>query len=364
MKIMFVIDAMNKGGAERVISNLSNYFIKNNEVAIVTIDGMYSKYALNENIKRYCITDFNTKNNLTYKITKLKKRIKNLVKYKKEFNPDIVISFLPRSCFYTLFSNFFFKTKTIVSERNDPRISFKKIKYRIMMKLLYPTANGFVFQTSGAKEYFSKKIQSKSAIIPNPLNIDFLNKVYKGHREKTIVNVGRLVKQKNQKLLIDAFYIVSKKYPDYKLIIYGEGALREELENLIKEYKLSDKVFLPGNVEDIKGKLEKAGMFVLSSLYEGMPNSLMEALALGVPSISTDCPAGGSKFLINNGVNGLLIENDNKNDLVEAIEKIIEDKDFCKKISKESSKIREKLHPKIINKMWEDYIFKVINNSK
>ena len=361
MKVMLVVDSLYKGGAERVISNLSNYIVEENDTAIMTINGSYSEYILNSKIKRYSIISSN-KVPVIFKPIKLLKKLLKIVKYKKEYRPDIVISFLPKSCFYVLFSNLFFKTKTIISVRNDPKREYNSIKKRLLMKLLYPTADGIVFQTEDAKKYFSKKIQNKSTIIPNPINPEFIGERFTGMRAKIIVNVGRLSEQKNQKLLIDAFATISKNYKDYKLFIYGEGELRNGLEDRVKEYNLENRVFLPGNVDNIKEHIVDSSMFVLSSLYEGMPNTLMEAMALGVPCISTDCPSGGPRFLIKDNVNGILVPNNNKDELVMAIKRIIDDKRFANKISNEAHKICDKLHPNKINKMWLDYIKSIVSN--
>ena len=202
------------------------------------------------------------------------------------------------------------------------------------MKILYPLADGFVFQTKEAQEYFDKKIQKKSVIIPNPINEEFICEPYNGEREKKIVTVGRLEEQKNHKMLIKAFSKLPEGLSEYKLIIYGEGSLRPELEKQIKELNLLGRVFLPGQVDDVKNRIYKAGLFVLSSNYEGMPNALMEAMALGVPCASTDCPCGGPRFLIKNEYNGLLYNVNNELELKLAINKIIGDEELSKKISK------------------------------
>ncbi len=372
MKIFFITNAMGKGGAERVICNLTSYLSNKNEITIISVNNTYIAYKLDEKIKYYTLddeyTDIYSNNNknkkniyfLYKKISTFLHRVKKLNKYKRDLEPDIIVAFTPIPSFITLISNVIKKVPTIVSIRNDPKKEFKNIKNYILMKWLYPKCDGFVFQTNEAKEYFDKKIQKKSEIIPNPINPIFIEKSYQKDRNKEIVSVGRLEKQKNQKILIEAFANIASKYNEYKLIIYGEGKLREELQELIKKLNLSNKVFLPGNVENIKEKIYKAEMFVLSSEYEGMPNALMEAMALGVPVISTDCPCGGPKFLIKNNINGILVENKNKDELINAIEKIILNPNESKILGINASKISETLNPDIINRRWENYIEKIL----
>ena len=256
------------------------------------------------------------------------------------------------------------KIPVIVSVRNDPNVEYKSKINNLVMKILYPLADGFVFQTEDAKNYFNKKIQSKSVIIPNSIKETFIQReIYTGEKDKIIVNIGRLEKQKNQELLIEAFNDVKDEFLDYNLYIYGEGTLKENLKNKIKEMDLENRVFLKGEVENIEEKIEKSSVFVLSSKYEGMPNALMEAMALGVPCISTDCPCGGPKFLIQNGVNGILAKVDKKEEIVQGIRKILSDENFANDISKNAIKIREKLNPKVINFKWKNYIEKIIKEN-
>ena len=188
-----------------------------------------------------------------------------------------------------------------------------------------------------------------------------MGKIYKEKRQNIIVSVGRLVEQKNHKFLINTFAKISKKYPDYKLIIYGEGILREELTDLIEKLNLKDKVILYGNASDIEEKIYDVKMFILPSIWEGMPNALMEAMALGLPCIATNCPSGGPEFLIQNDVNGKLIQCDNDKELEEAITKIIEDEEYAKKIGENARKIVERLNPNEINNQWENYIESIYN---
>ena len=253
----------------------------------------------------------------------------------------------------------FNKIPVILSVRNDPKEEYKNIKRKIFMKILYPLADGYVFQTEEAKEYFSLKIQRKSVVIPNPINEDFIvDKPYDGEREKTIVTIGRIEKQKNQKLLIDAFKEVLKTHGEYKLLIYGEGSLKGKLIKYVEENKMSNNVIFKGKTDNVKREIYKSGIFVLSSNYEGMPNALMEAMLLGVPCISTNCSCGGPRDLIENDENGILIEVNNVDQLIKAINKIIENRDYSKKISINAIKIQKKYDPvKIIN-LWKKYMIK------
>lgn len=354
MKIIFCSGSMSKGGAERVIANLSNYLIENNEISIITSIKGNSYYKLKEKIKLYSLDEKKQERNF---IKKNISRLRKMHYLMKTIKPDIIISFLPEPSYRVLFLKIFNRNlRVIVSVRNDPNVEYKSLINRLIMKLLYPLADGFVFQTEEAQKYFSKKIQNKSVIIPNPINEEFICEPYSEEREKTIVTVGRLEEQKNHKMLIDAFSKLPEQFNEYKLIIYGEGSLRRNLEEQVKNLNLVNRVLLPGQIDNVKEQIYKASLFVLSSDYEGMPNALMEAMALGIPCISTDCPCGGPKFLIKNEYNGLLCNINDDESLQFAIKKIIKDKELARNISERAQKRILDLAPDKINKYWKEYI--------
>ena len=351
MKILFAIDTLGKGGAERVISNLANYFTNENNVLIMTLRQVPTAYELDSRINIINVEKQN-KNKIAREI----ENIRNIEKIVNEYSPDIIVTFLPAMTYRLMLANRKCKKKVIISVRNNPKVEYSNILKRILMKILYSKADGFVFQTEEAKSFFSKKIQNKSVIIPNPINEKFIIEPFKGERKKEIVSVGRLEEQKNQQLLIRAFSKLSKEYNDYKLVIYGEGSERENLENLVKDLNIENNVELPGETDDIKNKIYDASLFVLSSNYEGMPNALMEAMALGIPVIATDCPCGGPRFLISNNQNGILVPIDDEDKMKEAIEKLLDNKELANTLSLNANKISVKLHPQKILEAWEKYI--------
>ena len=258
------------------------------------------------------------------------------------------------------------KIPIIISVRNDPKVEYSSKLYYILMRILYREADGFIFQTNDAKSYFSKDIQEKGIIIPNPINENFLNidNEPRIKKENTIINVGRLAEQKNQKMLINAFKKLDEKYKDYRLKIFGEGNLRETLNNQINELGLNNRVLLEGETNHIKEELKKAKLFVLTSNYEGMPNALMEAMAVGLPVISTDCPCGGPKYLIQNNENGILIKTEDENELVDKMTTLLEQEDLAKKLGENAKNIVTKLNPKKIYSDWEKFILQILNNYK
>ncbi len=360
IKIMFAIGSMSKCGAQRVIANLSSYLQdKENQISIVATFKNEDTYKLKDGVKVYALDDKEVKN---FFIKKNINRIIRLYRIIKEERPNVIVSFLPEPSYRVLFLKLFNrKLKVIVSVRNDPKIEYANVFNRIVMRLLYPFANGFVFQTEEAKDYFPKKIQDKAVIIPNPIAKEFVNANINKSKKDLIVSVGRLEEQKNYELLIRAFAKIASKIPKYKLIIYGDGSQKVKLEGIINSLKLKDRITLYGNTNEVKEKLNEAKIFVLSSKFEGMPNALMEAMAMGLACVSTDCPCGGPAFLIENNVSGLLVKQNSENQLSKAILKLAKNDDLVKSLAIEAVKIREKLSPDNINNSWEEYIMRQIN---
>lgn len=353
MNLMFITPGMLFGGAERVISILSNEWSKLGSKVSIVIVGKDKK----------CVYDLYKEVNVIY-LNGLKKDkifphfnlVKDIRKVIKENKPDAVISFMNDTCAYTAISMLGLKIPLFYSERNDPNKVNQDIKNRIYRKIVEFFSKGVVFQTDGAKQCYSLRVQKKSKVILNPLNIDNFPECDYLFSKEEIVSVGRLSPQKNQKLLIEAFNIVSKEYPNYKLKIYGNGNLKDELLGLIEKLGLKNSVFLMGSSNNVLNEIKNSSLFVLTSDFEGLPNALMEAMAVGLPCISTDCSPGGARMLIEDGKNGYIVPCNNKEILARTMIKALSNKETLRKTGKEAKKIKEKLDSKNIAKLWMDFL--------
>ncbi len=363
---------MEKGGAERVIATLANELSNSNDVFIMTLMNGESSYELDSKVRKISIDGSNCKYDNRIKINLKKVSLMRSRRLRKELereNPDVIIAFLPepslRVMLVSKFSRKIRKIPIIVSVRNDPRQEYKNTLIRRLAKVLYKDVDGMVYQTEEAKNYFKNIIKTTSqVVISNPISNSILLKPKAdGRRKNVIVTVGRLEEQKNQELLISAFNDIPKnKRRGYILEIYGEGARRRTLQDMINRLGLNKNVFLRGKTDDVARVLNNSRIFVLSSLYEGLPNALLEAMALGLPCISTDCPCGGPRSLIKDNENGLLVENKNEGALSEAICKLINNDGLRKKIAKNALLIRESNDIIVIVKKWEKIIESSINN--
>ena len=326
-KIIIVTGDIVFGGAERISVYLANYFSEMGiETYLITPSSTKSVYKLS-NVNHISLDikkDIRSTKRYRLLIKKLRKYIINI-------NPDAILGIMSYYGAAASIASIGLNIPVVVSERIDPqntkgRTKLQKLFFKVVFYFLI---NGVVFQTKEAMKYYPKLVQKKSVIIPNPIiNKNIPRKIDTKEDSKIIISVGRLTDQKNHKLLIRAFSKLVHYYPGYKLIIYGEGEKRKELEKIIYDNDLKDKVLLPGTNKNIFNKLLKADIFVLSSDYEGMPNALIEAMAVGLPVISTDCKGGGASFLIKNEVNGLLVPIRDEEALVNAIERLINDENF------------------------------------
>jgi len=353
MNITFVTPGMNYGGAERVISILSNQWVSmgHNVNLIIVGENPECVYTLDDAVKVYCIGGLKGKpviSNINL--------IKNIKKCILEYGTEIAISFMNDTCAYTALALGHTKIPLFYSERNDPtRVNQRKID-KLYRKIVEKHSKGIVFQTNGAKSHYKKSVQKKSTVILNPFDIQNLPEYDFDSREKTIVSVGRLQPQKNQALLIDAFALIAKDFPDYTLKIYGDGVLKGELQNKIAKAELENQIILMGAHKDVLNKINTASLFVLSSDFEGLPNALIEAMCIGIPSVSTDCSPGGARELIDNGENGFVVPCNDASALAKAMKKVLSDNELAQKFSIEGKKISRRMESKEIAKKWLDFI--------
>ncbi len=348
--IYFSTGTLSSGGAERVISILANNLAEEgHRITIFMWIGNTVFYKFDKRIRIISIQDECQSSSIIKKMLWLRNYVRNN-------RPNIFMSFLAIFNIACLFTLAGLKVKTIVCERNDPRFTPLQKPLRYVRNWIYRYADGILTQTKNNKNYFSDNIQKKTTVIYNPIFMDssLVGSAKFVHKQKAIISIARLTPQKNQIMLIDAFAKFHKKHPDYKLYIYGEGPSREKLESHIGELELSDFIFLPGVVENVFEYLKPAEMFVLSSNFEGMPNSLLEAMCVGLPCISTK--VSGAVDLIRDDENGFLIDINSTAQMSDRMCQLAEDKDLRYSIAEKASTIFDILNVDVISSSWKEYI--------
>lgn len=251
------------------------------------------------------------------------------------------------------------KIPVLISIRTDPVGHYDAGSDKIQIPLLFPRADGCVFQTEGAREFFAPRLQKNSRIILNPIHEKYIGVPIPEKRSKTVVQSGRLVDFKNQPMLIRAFVKVHEKHPDYDLKIYGGDSFdgtKEILENLIEENKAWDYIRLMGASDSLEKDLADAALFAFTSDWEGLPNALMEAMALGLPIVATDCPCGGPGTIMTNEKDGILIPIKDEQALVDGMNRLIENPELAERLGAEARKIADRANGHAVYEQWRDYI--------
>lgn len=346
MKIAFLAEGLGNGGSEHAASIIANELAnRGHQILYIAAYSDAVTYELRKDIKYIYI---GTKKN--GKLGRYWDRQKKISACLKEFRPNYVIAFA-----YTialpLVNNK--NIKLICSERTNP--STQKFTDRFISQIVFRASYKVVFQTTGAQSYFSRKIQAKSVIIYNALD-DHLPRWDKAKHNKSIITACRISPEKNLKMLIKGFADFYQVHPEYCLDIYGE--IVDEVEynkllQLVKECCLENVVNFRGYSKDVRNIMAKSNCFVLTSNYEGLSNAMIEALAIGIPTICTDCPAGGAKMCIEHGVDGFLINVNDHVSLAEKLQVLMEDADLQMKFSDNSVKIRGKMQLDKVVDEWE-----------
>lgn len=351
MKIMMVITGMQSGGAERVMATLCNELSKRHKIRLVIMKSAESDYELSDRIE--VLSGDIVNQSLIKSVQFTKKNI-------EEWKPDVMLSFMTKSNIIALIAKTLAskKCQLVIAERANPYNAARSLK--IVRRFLYPKADGCVFQTEQAQAYYNNILKCKSIILRNPLNPDFNVTAYRGIKKKKIVTMGRLSEEKNQELLIKAFQKIAHRYTDYTVEIYGDGPLRGKLEKTIKDLSMENRVLLMGRRDNIQEYIKDAEIFVLPSNSEGMPNALLEAMAMGLACIATDCPIGGSAVAIQNNDNGILIPMNDVDVLAEKLSLLLDNKSYARQLGDQAIQVTQDFGTEHVCAQWENYLLSVV----
>ena len=277
-------------------------------------------------------------------------------KLKKE--PDTaVIAFLQPAIPIALLAARGLPNRVIFSERGDPYRLMKKRYGKKFIEKYYQRADAAVFQTEFARNAYPANIAAKGTVIPNPIKAG-LPEPYYGEREKTVSTFCRVSLQKNLPLLIEAFAAFHQDFPDYRLRIIGDCANEEarqvdrRIGEQVKALGLEDVVSRVPFRADVHELILRDAMYVNSSDYEGISNAMLEAMAVGLPCVCTDCPVGGARATIRDGENGLLVPVGDADALYRAMKRVAEDPALAEKLSQNAVRLREELSLEAVAQRW------------
>jgi len=358
-KMLFVIHGVGYGGAGKMIVYVANAMADfGHEVILFSYDNNKCNYELNSKVT--LVTNIITSKNKYQKALKSINEIRKKIIY---YKPDIIISFLSDGNAYSYIASKLCKIKTplVVCERGDPNndnASFSKI-----MQLIFKNAEGAVFQTEGAQSYFKNSLGKRSVIIPNPVmkNNVVLEK-FKNRRDEIVFPARFTNIQKCQDVMVKAFKSVNRKYPNMKLVFIGDGPDQEKIKNMVIEEKLERSVDFIGSIDNVLERIKLAKIFAITSDYEGIPNSLIEAMSIGMPVVSTNMSPGGAELLIENNINGLLAPIGDSKAIAESIGYFIENPDRADEIGTKAKEIENRFSDERIRQLWNNYLDKVVGN--
>lgn len=288
-------------------------------------------------------------------------RVIRLRRALKSQRPEVVISFIDRTNITTLLAGQGLGIPTVVSERVDPSQEVLPTVWTRLRSRTYPKANVVVTQTHAAARWVKEACPGASVIVvPNPVPVVADEQRWTPEYAKSIVlGIGRLHPQKGFDVLIRAFARCQSLHPEWRLEILGDGESRHDLEGLVQELGLVDRVSMPGAVSDVLGRLQVAGVFVLSSQFEGFPNALLEAMAVGVPAISTSCRSGPTD-IVEHMRNGLLVPVADVNVMAAAMLKLMGDSALRAQLALNTSEVAHRLGEETVFEQWDDLVHGLI----
>lgn len=344
-EVCFVAPSLGGGGAERVALALASFFLeKGYSFTIILTKDKSVHYKVPQGATLIDdIADQSVKplQQITY--------IRRLMKAKPS---AVFMSFLPHQNIYTLLASIGLPNKVIISVRNDPRFDFPGSTILPHVRnVLYRKADAIVFQTEAQVELLPSRLKAKGTVIFNPLS-EAVPEPYDGERRKVITTSGRLEEQKNHEMTIRAFARFHSSHPDYALEVFGEGSLDARLRELVSEVGVADAVSFKGFSPNALDYIRTSAAFVMSSRFEGLSNSMLESLCMGVPTICTRCMGGGAEAVINDGINGILVDIDDVAAEANAMAHLVDDSEYAQAISLHARELRQQLSLETIGDKW------------
>ncbi|MDZ7627752.1 MAG: glycosyltransferase family 4 protein [Parvularculaceae bacterium] len=353
---MVAIPTLSAGGAERVVSVLCNHWaLEGHQVSVVTLEAVSEApfYVFEGGVQ---INRLDLPSIIGPKwraIARTLERILALRRFIRHERPDIILSFLTKMNVMTLIAVSGLKIPVIISERNNPYLQKFDAFWNFARAITFPKAFAFVTMSKGASEYFPKRQRPRTRIIPNP--VQPLHTAAKPHSGKVLVGVGRLTSQKRFDRLIEAFSMVADDFPDWRLVIWGEGSNRPSLENMRDRLNLKERISFPGLTKEHGAWVETADLLALTSDYEGWPNVLLEAMASGVPVVSVSCDFGPKEILAD-GEFGVLTQQNDLEALAKGLSTMMGDEAMRRTFAAKAKAASEAYAPSAIAALWGNVI--------
>ena len=369
MKLLIFISSLASGGAERVTANLANYWAEKGwDVTIVTLASQRDDfYELSPAVKRIALGLDSESKNVLVGLTQNIRRIFALRRVLRQTQPDVALAMMTGSNILLAFASMgLTQTRTVGSERIYPPQCPLGVVWEWLRSKSYGHLDAVVAQTNEGAQWLKMHTTAKRvAAIHNPVrwpltnqlpHVDIKN-VYRTGRN-LLLAIGRLSSQKQFCLLIDNFHSLTNRYSDWDMVILGEGPLRSELEAQVREAGLGNRIFLPGRAGNVGDWYERANLYVLSSRFEGFPNSLLEAMSYGLPVVSFDCDTG-PRDIIRHDVDGSLVAAQDKEGLTAALDRLMSNSTLRNRYAERAVEVRERFAIQRVADKWEEVFMEI-----
>ena len=360
MKVLFLIPSLVAGGAERILTHMANYWAdQSHHISIAVLDHAQCLpfYPLHRCVELIPLGLLRPKRRGIFKLVHLAKQLAVVRRQVRESRPDVVIAFLDITIFLSLASTISFPVSVVVSERNNPYRNVTNPWLQRSTNWLYQFADAIVLQTHRIATTFPLTLRSKISVIANPVPTPhwWVTNYAKQLEKKNLVAIGRLTNQKGFDILIKSFARTVHRHPGWQLQIAGVGEEQAALHQLCKNLSIAEQVVFLGRKSDLQIVWREASLFVLPSRFEGFPNALCEAMAVGLPVIATRCEFGPEE-IVRHGENGLLVPVEDVNALSEALDTLINNPELCQRLGTQARTVTDTFSVEKIMQQWNAVI--------
>lgn len=355
MKIVFLTSSIGFGGAEKMLFFVANSLQRRgNNCMILNLDRA-AAYVNTRTQQAEASIPVVTLTHGGHRDT-----VRQIVRHTREFGGQILVGFTEYPNLYGRLASMMLRIPSVMSERGDPSRTMGKGLATRVSKFLIGGSRGGVFQTPGAMAQYGHGLRKRGTVIPNPIFVnDPVPEVPWELRKKTVVSVGRLDNfQKRYDVMLEAFRIFYATHPDYRLKLWGDGEDAEKIRSWAVEKQIP--VDFMGVSARPMADIASDGMFLITSDYEGISNALLEAMAAGLPCVSTDHTPGGARLLISHRENGMLAPVGDCEKLAQAMSTLADDPTLAEKCGENAKKVLTRFAPEKIIDLWEQYLQRLI----